>query len=294
MKNTKLRWFFVCALALTAVLLDGCAAGKVAQSGSDAGQSGFSASAASSAESSAPADSSRADAVTAWTELVCRVVHRDGDVLLLAQQQGSEHDIFLLDLTGLPDEEGLLPTIVAGELVYVAYDGTQTCEIPLHLSGVELVSRARGAFDDQCVLYLQVLEDLWVADPGLSSGIEMISVDLSATGLCASEQAALAWLFAQNHDVSLVEGDYEQLLEQGYLTPDDPENPNTLYHWADGCLFSITEKPMDGVYMGLHPITFDAMKWRSGLGAYLFADCTAVRNGSGRWSEYTVGSHAIA
>ena len=230
MKNTKQRWFFAFIFALAAVLLAGCAAGMSGQSGSTAGQNDSSASSVSLEVSSAPTAASQTDEITAWTELVCRVVHRDGDLLLLAQQQGTEHDIFLLDLTGLPDEEGILPTIEAGELVYVACSGTQTCEIPLNLSGVELVSRARGGFDDQCVLYLQVLEDLWAADPGLNSGIAMISVDLSATGLCASEQAAVAWLFAKNHDVTLVKGGYEQLLEQGYLTPDDPENPNTLYH----------------------------------------------------------------
>ena len=31
-------------------------------------------------------------------------------------------------------------------------------------------------------------------------------------------------------------------------------------------------------------------KWRSGLGAYFFADCTAVRNGGGQWGDYTVGA----
>ena len=36
-------------------------------------------------------------------------------------------------------------------------------------------------------------------------------------------------------------------------------------------------------------VRFDAEKWRSGLGAYFFTDCTAVRNGGGQWGDYTVG-----
>ncbi len=281
----------VCALLL---VLAGCAQGdtgesRAAASGSEAG--------AASLPAASPAASSTASSdgqLTAWTELVCRVVRRDGDTLLLALQQGTENDIYLLDLAALPDEDGSLQAIEAGELVYVTYGGTQTCEIPLRLSGVELVSRARGGFDDRCVLYLQVLEDLWQVGSGLNSGITELGVDLSATSLCLSEQAAVAWAFGQEHGLSAVLGGYEELKAQGYLTPDDPEDPDTLYHWADGCLFSITETPLEGIYNGLRPVRFDAMKWRSGLGAYFFSDCTAVQNALGRWSEYTIGAEAIS
>ena len=77
--------------------------------------------------------------------------------------------------------------------------------------------------------------------------------------------------------------------------------------WKDGCLFSVKETqdenpvtfnlpsfgPGDEMpdYSG---VRFDAEKWRSGLGAYFFTDCTAVRNGGGQWGDYTVGAEAIA
>ena len=39
--------------------------------------------------------------------------------------------------------------------------------------------------------------------------------------------------------------------------------------------------------------SFDAQKWRSGLGAYYFGQCTAQKNADGKWS-YTVGQEAIS
>lgn len=41
-------------------------------------------------------------------------------------------------------------------------------------------------------------------------------------------------------------------------------------------------------------VTFDAQKWRSALGAYFFADCTAEQALDGHWGDYTVGSEAIS
>ena len=40
-------------------------------------------------------------------------------------------------------------------------------------------------------------------------------------------------------------------------------------------------------------VRFDAEKWRSGLGAYFFLDCTASMEQDGTWT-YTVGGEAIA
>ena len=41
-------------------------------------------------------------------------------------------------------------------------------------------------------------------------------------------------------------------------------------------------------------VTFDAEKWRSGLGAYFFCDCTSVQSADGHWDGYSVGSEAIS
>ena len=55
--------------------------------------------------------------------------------------------------------------------------------------------------------------------------------------------------------------------------------------WEDG-LFITIKTNEDGK-------TFNAQKWRSGLGAYFFIECSANKNIFGKWS-YTVGSEAIS
>ena len=57
-----------------------------------------------------------------------------------------------------------------------------------------------------------------------------------------------------------------------------------LYYWEEGVLFSVSGCARDG---------FNAQKWRSGLGAYFFQDCTAVQADDGTWT-YAVGSEAIS
>ena len=50
---------------------------------------------------------------------------------------------------------------------------------------------------------------------------------------------------------------------------------------------------MEDTY-SLTPVTFDAQKWRSSLGAYFFSNCTAVQSALGEWSDYTIGSEMIS
>ena len=47
-------------------------------------------------------------------------------------------------------------------------------------------------------------------------------------------------------------------------------------------------------YNGLRVIKFDAQKWRSGLGAYFFTDCSVSWPQQGTWTDYNVGGHAIS
>ena len=208
---------------------------------------------------------------------VCRVISNDGSLLLA----GMDGDPNIYTLT--PEDD---TNLAAGALVEVTYDGTVLESWPAQLGGVTAVNAARGGFDDRCALYLQVLEDLWEVDSGLNGDVTYIGVDLSATSLTDSERAAVAWTFAGKHGGELVTGTWDELADQGYI---DREN---LY-WEDGILFSITEKDMEGVY-SLTPVTFDAEKWRSGLGAYFFFDCTSVQTAGGHWDGYTIGGEAIS
>ena len=90
--------------------------------------------------------------------------------------------------------------------------------------------------------------------------------------------------FASKHNLPFIAGTWEELCEQGYIDKDN------LY-WEDGLFFSIkTNKDGDS---DPERTAFDAQKWRSGLGAYFFGQCTAQKNANGKWS-YTVGQEAIS
>lgn len=149
--------------------------------------------------------------------------------------------------------------------------------------------------EDVCALYLEVLEDLWNVDPGLNSEISQIGIDLSELShLTEVEKDTVRSEFASKHNLPYIVGTWEELCEQGFI---DKEN---LY-WEDGLFFSIKTNEdavwnLPAIKVG-DPVpeltSFDAQKWRSGLGAYYFGQCTAQKNADGKWS-YTVGQEAIS
>jgi len=130
-----------------------------------------------------------------------------------------------------------------------------------------------------CELYLKVLEDLWNVDSGLNNEITQIGIDLSELSNLTDDQKDYVMShFASKHNLPYVVGTWGELCEQGYI---DKEN----LIWEDGLFFSIKTNEDKS--------TFDAQKWRGGLGAYFFGQCTAKKNADGTWS-YTVGQEAIA
>ena len=139
--------------------------------------------------------------------------------------------------------------------------------------------------EDICELYLQVLEDLWEVDPGLNSEISQIGIDLSGlSDLTEEEKDIVMSGFASKLELPYIAGTWEELCEQGHIDKED------LY-WEDGLFFSIKTSE-DADPDTEHP-AFDAQKWRSGLGAYYFIQCTIQKDADGKWS-YTVGQHAIS
>ena len=259
------KWSLFLALYFCVCLLASCTAGGSPVAGGTP-----------SNEQQTGGESAQPVSVTA----VCRVVSNDGSLLLAGT--GGDPNIYILTL-----EDAANPA--AGTLVEVTYDGTILETWPAQLGGVTAVKTAEDGFDDRCALYLQVLEDLWEVDSGLNGELTYIGVDLSETSLSESERSAVAWAFAGRHGGELVTGTWEELADQGYI---DREN---LY-WEDGILFTITEKEEPVYFMpeGMAAVTFDAEKWRSGLGAYFFCDCTSVQSADGHWDGYSVGSEAIS
>ena len=234
-----------------------------------------------------------------WMSTYRIVSGAETGILLLAEQGEEGTGIYTLDTAGLTLEEPLRD----GQLINVYFETTLET-YPAQLEGVTAVEPLSGGFDDLCALYLRVLEDLWAVDAGLNeSGVAYIGVDLSGTSLPLSEQSAVAWAFAAAHDAQVVQGTWDELVAQGYITAepisaagsgaDLGESKASFFEWKDGCHFSITEKPIMGSY-SLRPIAFDAQKWRSSLGAYFFSSCTSVQAADGTWSGYQIGSEMIS
>lgn len=238
-----------------------------------------------------------------------RIVREEDGELLLAKAEGGPGEVYTLSLAdtaltldGVPfdrKEPGAYQRFpdgaLTGALVEVAYDLVLET-YPGRLADVTAVNIRSDGFDDRCTLYLRVLDDLWDVDEGLNSDITMLSVDLSQTSLPESEQAAVAWAFAGEHGISdPLTLSYEELAAEGYLAGTEPDSDG-IPCWEDGCLFTIAEQETgDNELNGArNTVTFDAQKWRSALGAYFFADCTAEQALDGHWGDYTVGSQAIS
>lgn len=238
-----------------------------------------------------------------------RIIREETGQLLLAKENGGPGEVYTLSLADTAlmldgnafdrNEPGAYQRFpdgaLAGALVEVTYDLVLET-YPGQLANVTAVNLRTDGFDDRCALYLRVLNDLWDTDGALNSDIAMISVDLSQTSLAESEQAAVAWAFGGEHGISeILTMSYQELAAEGYLSGTEP-GAESLPHWEDGCLFTITEQETgDNELNGArNTVTFDAQKWRSALGAYFFADCTAEQALDGHWGDYTVGSEAIS
>lgn len=314
------------AACLTAALLAGCSGGgRGAESG----------------EGALPTDGVEGQPV----RVACRLVDgaQEGSLLLAELEEapagcegaqcggGGVYRLAVGQTPVLVDGKAAGPEALQdGMVVEVLFDGTVRETWPAGLNGVQEIrgwgpgSRQcpGGGCYDLCGLYLQVLDDLWQQDPGLNADIRIAGVDLSAAPgpLAESEQRAVAWRFGELHGVEVVQGNWDWLRAEGYLTPwgEGPQGADSeagdaqgaaaeepLLCWEDGCLFSITAPEMAAeegpegetdapVSFGLPVLRFNAQKWRSPLGAYALRDCTAVFSEMGGWSGYQARYAAIS
>ena len=251
------------------------------------------------------------------TVLTCRVVDgaEDGNLLLAELDEGlyGGTGVYRLNVKDVPvtlDGEAAEPSVLEdGMAVDVAFNGHVLESFPAQLGEVYSVSawsRGRGrngggTMFDLCGLYLQVLDDLWQKDPALNGDVSQIALDLSrAPGeLTEGEKTALVHRFGELHGVEAFAATFEELKEQGYLTPEPlgdgaPEGA-AFVRWEDGCLFSITpSEDHEGESYSLPTLFFNAEKWRSSLGAYGFYDCSAGWGQVSTWNGYQIGSEMIS
>lgn len=202
----------------------------------------------------------------------------DGSLLLAGE--GDYDGLYRLSLDGVPVEPGGVETLCVGKRAEVTFGGTVAECFPGIPGGVTRVRAVDGDLSP-FVLYRQALFDLMETDEGLNGGARYLGVDLSgAANLTGGEKLALQYLLEQQYGLSVLPGTFDELCEQGYIDRD------ALY-WEDGVLLRVAL-----VEDGTDTFRFDAEKWRSGLGAIYWTDCTAARGADG-WT-YEVGGLAIA
>ena len=202
----------------------------------------------------------------------------DGSLLLAGE--GDYDGLYRLSLDGVPVEPGGVETLCVGKRAEVTFGGTVAECFPGIPGGVTRVRAVDGDLSP-FVLYRQALFDLMETDEGLNGGARYLGVDLSgAANLTGGEKLALQYLLEQQYGLSVLPGTFDELCEQGYIDRD------ALY-WEDGVLLRVAL-----VEDGTDTFRFDAEKWRSGLGAIYWTDCTAARRADG-WT-YEVGGFAIS
>ncbi len=219
--------------------------------------------------------------------LTAKVIDINGPSILLANmaEDAGTADIYRIsgDRIDVITDDGNKLDIKAlekGMLVDVLYDGTVQERFPMGLGGITgIYIKSQG--DDIPGLYKAVIDDLYKTDPGLNGNIEMLAFNFTkSSNMTEAEKTALIYLIGEAYNIQTVAATYEELSEQGYI------NKEQMY-FEKGLLFTIEDQPMSG-----ETFTFNATKWRSGLGAYFFTDCTAVKSKDG-WS-YTIGAEMIS
>ncbi|WZL74220.1 hypothetical protein QBE52_05635 [Clostridiaceae bacterium 35-E11] len=219
--------------------------------------------------------------------LTAKVMDIDGTSILLADMtenadQGGIYSVNV-DKTDIIRADGSTldsSVLRRGMLVDVAYDGSIQESFPMELGGItDIYIKEQG--DDIVGLYKTVVDDLYAVDSGLNSGAEILAFDLTGvSNLSQTEKIAFIYLLGNTYKKQTMKGTFEELCEQGYIDKDK------LY-FKKGLLFTIKDTELSG-----GRFTFDARKWRSGLGAYFYIDCTAKKTSAG-WN-YTIGSEAIS
>ena len=199
-------------------------------------------------------------------------VYENGGILL-ACEDGT-------DLVSVPLPENNDMEVTTGQILYITYSGGLMESYPAQISEV-LSLKASQQGEDFVGLYLRAITDLWEEDKGLNDAVSLLAFDLtSVSNLTAAEKNALLYLVEMELGIETVPGTFESLSQQGEI------DSEALY-FERGLLFEI--QLLDE---GKSSIQFSASKWRSGLGAYYYSDCTAEESENG-W-EYTVNAQAIS
>lgn len=161
----------------------------------------------------------------------------------------------------------------------LAYNGSVLESYPGQIGAYRVTATKKG--DDLTGFYLSVIKDIYDVDPALNDKIKLIAFDLTkVSNLSETEKNALLYCCGMEFGFETISATFEELIEQGYID-------QKKLSFRNGILIEIKVKKEKKNSFG-----FDIRKWRSGLGAYGFSDCTAKKKNS-VWN-YKIGGEYIS
>lgn len=135
-------------------------------------------------------------------------------------------------------------------------------------------------------LYFEVIKEVYSEDSALNEDISIISLDLTgANNLSDVEKEDLRCLVSSEYSFDTYTYTYDELVDQGLI--DEGQLDDKISYFEKGILFEITDKAISD-----NAFTFQIEKYRSGIGALAYSECTAKKTGD-TW-EYTLGGAAMA
>ncbi|MBE6883564.1 MAG: hypothetical protein E7487_03050 [Ruminococcaceae bacterium] len=168
-----------------------------------------------------------------------------------------------------------------GMKVQIFYTGGIQETWPAGFTSVEKIAVMEEG-TDLLSMYSDVLKEIYICSEGLNKDINLIALDLTKTiNLTDAQKSALSYMAWNEFDLDTVLSTSEQLCKQGLINEDE-------LFFENGILIEISTEETPGK----KSFTFSVSKWRSGLGAVFFEDCSAKYR-SGHW-QYTLGGAAIS
>lgn len=158
--------------------------------------------------------------------------------------------------------------LVPGMVLTITYNGEIKESYPASFGKVSTM-KVKQIGSNLVGLYYQMILDIISQDTALNEDTSIIALDLTqASNLTDGDKSALSYLVMNGFMKDCYLYTYEELVNEGLI---DDEN---LY-FKDGILITIavTKETTDS-------FTFSISKWRSGLGAIGYDDCTAKRKGT--------------
>lgn len=192
--------------------------------------------------------------------LVVTMTETGGSLAVLSQQQLDGADV------------------KPGDILEVTHIGVFLESHPQQFGSVRNVEIV-GSGADRVGLVMEVFDEFWKAQ-NRTPEPQTLGVDLSqAAGWTSAEKQAIYWRLAEHSGAEVLEGTFDEFVDQGKIDPEKLE-------WiGDGSFFAFVAKegPEEG------PFVFDAKLWRSGLSSFFSENVTAIWK-DGIW-ERTGGTH---